>query len=111
MGVWGLGIMMFISPLALRFRDFSQIVGFVSIVLMFFSPIFWNVGDAKNQELAQRLLLFNPIADFILAFKSLLSTGSVTNNYMTRVLIQTIVAIGFGFLCFSISRRRIPYWN
>lgn len=111
MGMWGLGIIMLVSPLALRFRDFSQIVLLISIVLMFFSPIFWNISDAKNKELAYNIVTFNPIADSILAFRSLIGTGSVSMNYVMHLLIQTIVVIGFGFLCFSISRRRIPYWN
>jgi ABC-type polysaccharide/polyol phosphate export permease len=67
--LWGLGLMFAIAPAALRFRDVAQIITFASTVLMFLSPIFWKIEDIKNKELADLILTYNPIADFIFIFQ------------------------------------------
>jgi ABC-type polysaccharide/polyol phosphate export permease len=111
MSVWGLGLMFAISPVALRFRDVAQIVTFASTILMFFSPIFWKIEDIKNKELAQNLLTYNPVADFIFVFRDLVNLGTLNSDYLMRGCIQTIVILVVGYLSFALTRRRIPYWS
>lgn len=111
MGIWGLGIILLISPLALRFRDFSQLVGLISILLMFFSPIFWSIGNVKNKDLAQSLLEFNPIADYILAFNYLIERGTLNLTSVFHLSIHTTISLLLGFLCYTICRKKIPYWS
>ena len=111
MSLWGLGLMFAISPAALRFRDVAQIITFASTILMFFSPIFWKIEDIKNKELANKLLEFNPIAEYIFIFRDLINLGIIDGFNLIRASIQTIIILGIGFVSFSLTRRRIPYWS
>lgn len=111
MSLWGLGLIFAISPVALRFRDFSQIVNFASTILMFFSPIFWTIEDIRNKELAQNLLTFNPVADFIFVFRDLINLGILNTDYLMSGCIHTFIILVIGFISFAVTRRRIPYWT
>ena len=111
MSIWGLGLTFTLSPLALRFRDISQIVSLVSIFLMFFSPIFWTLNDIKNQDLAQSILKYNPVADFIFVFRGVVNFGVVENDFLMRAGIHSAILIFTGFVIFSLTRRRISYWS
>jgi ABC-type polysaccharide/polyol phosphate export permease len=111
MSLWGLGLMFAISPAALRFRDVAQIVTFASTILMFFSPIFWKIEDIKNKELAQNLLMFNPVAEFIYICRDLINLGTINTDSLIRGGIHTIVILVIGFISFAVTRRRIPYWS
>ena len=109
--LWGLGLMFAIAPVALRFRDVAQIVTFASTVLMFLSPIFWKIEDIKNKELADIILTYNPIADFIFIFREVINNETVNTAYLRSSFIQTIVILVIGFIIFAATRRRIPYWS
>lgn len=111
MSIWGMGLIFAVSPIALRYRDIAQLVSFASIILMFFSPIFWKIEDIQNKELAQNVLTYNPIADFIFVFRDLVSLGTLNDEYASRILIQTVVVLIIGFLIFLSTRRKIPYWS
>lgn len=109
--LWGLGLMFAIAPAALRFRDVAQIVTFASTVLMFLSPIFWKIEDIKNKELAEVILTYNPIADFIFIFRDAVNNQALNTNYIRSGIIQTTVILVIGFITFTATRRRIPYWS
>jgi len=109
--LWGLGLMFAIAPAALRFRDVAQIVTFASTVLMFLSPIFWKIEDIKNKELADIILTYNPIADFIFIFRDVINNETLNTDYIRASCIQTIVILVIGFISFAATRRRIPYWS
>jgi len=109
--LWGLGLMFAIAPAALRFRDVAQIITFASTILMFLSPIFWKIEDIKNKELADIILSYNPIADFIFIFREVINNETVNTAYFRGGCIQTIVILVIGFISFAITRRRIPYWS
>ena len=109
--LWGLGLMFAIAPLALRFRDVAQIITFASTVLMLISPIFWKIQDIKNKELANLILTYNPVADFIFIFRDLINLGVLNSTYFRSGCIQTIVILVIGFISFAATRRRIPYWS
>ena len=109
--LWGLGLMFAIAPAALRFRDVAQVITFASTILMFLSPIFWKIEDIKNKELADIILTYNPIADFIFIFREVINNGTVDAPYLRSGCIQTIVILVIGFISFAATRRRIPYWS
>jgi len=109
--LWGLGLMFAIAPVALRFRDVAQIVTFASTILMFLSPIFWKIEDIKTRELADIILTYNPVADFIFIFREVINNETLNTNYLRASCIQTIVILVIGFISFAATRRRIPYWN
>lgn len=109
--LWGLGLIFGIAPLALRFRDVAQIVTFASTILMFLSPIFWKIEDIKNKELANIILTYNPVADFIFIFREVINNETVNTAYLRSSFIQTFVILVIGFISFAATRRRIPYWS
>ena len=109
--LWGLGLMFAIAPVALRFRDVAQIVTFASTILMFLSPIFWKIEDIKNKELADIILTYNPIADFIFIFREVINNETLNTDYLRASCIQTLVILVVGYLSFALTRRRIPYWS
>jgi ABC-type polysaccharide/polyol phosphate export permease len=108
---WGFGLILAISPIAFRFRDVSQIISFMSIVLMFLSPIFWRLEDLQNRDLAEKIITFNPVADFIFVFRDIVNEGVLNFEYLDNIILHTLLIMFVGFLIFTVTRRRIPYWS
>lgn len=109
--LWGLGLMFVLAPAALRFRDLGQLVNFLITILIFFTPIFWKIQDIKNKEIANNLLNYNPIADFIYLHRELLNIGTLDMKYLVHASVHVAIAVGGGLLVFMFTRRRIPYWS
>jgi ABC-type polysaccharide/polyol phosphate export permease len=109
--LWGLGLMFVVAPAALRFRDLGQLINFLITILIFFTPIFWKIQDIKNKEIAKNLLTFNPIADFIYMFRSLINIGVLDMRYLAHASVHVGAVVMGGLVVFIFTRRRIPYWS
>lgn len=61
--LWTLGLSWLLASLGVYLRDVSQIVGVVTTMLMFLSPIFYPVSSVPEEY--QSLLLLNPLTPVI----------------------------------------------
>ena len=70
----GLGLGLWMSVLTAKYRDFSQITGFLAQALMYATPIIYPLSEVPEQY--QTWVSLNPMAPIVEAFRySLLSKG------------------------------------
>ncbi len=102
--LYGLGIGWFLASVGVFLRDLNQIVGVITQVLMFMSPVFFSV--TKIPESFRGIFLANPLTTIIeqaravLIFGQSLDWGAVA----VQVGIAAIVCIA-GYTWFRLTRR------
>ena len=72
-----LGISLIIASLGVFLRDIEQIVGFLSTVLLFGSPILFPAE--LMPELMQTVMAFNPLTVVVTAFRDVALWGTMPN--------------------------------
>jgi len=95
-----LGCSLILSTIAVFFRDIEHLYGIVTMVLMYFSAIFYPIDILpKNAEF---LLLFNPIYQFILGFRGCVYYN-VGISYFNLVvcLVWAVVSLFLGLFLFK----------
>lgn len=93
-----LGCCWFLAALGVYLRDVTQIVGVVSLVLMFLSPIFFPASALPAQY--QLLLSLNPLTLVIEQMRAVLFWGQVPDleSYCVHLAITAMIAaLGFGW--------------
>jgi lipopolysaccharide transport system permease protein len=95
---WGL------ASLGVYLRDVSHVVGIVTTVLMFLSPIFYPVSSLPVEY--QPFLLLNPLAPIIEQARGVLIWGKIPDFMILTVylLIGTLIA-WLGFAWFQKTRK------
>jgi lipopolysaccharide transport system permease protein len=56
-------------------RDFSMLISIGMLFLMFTSGIFWDVREIADPRMTELILLFNPIAFILDAYRQVLLKG------------------------------------
>lgn len=98
-----------ISPLAARFRDLGPLISSLSSVLMFITPIFWQVDDL-DESVRTLLTFWNPFSYLLEVVRSpILGTG-INWVHWSLAIIFTVANLGIGFLAFNYSRHKLRYW-
>lgn len=98
-----LGVGWFLSAATVFFRDISQIVNFLSVALLFFSPIFYSVD--KVPESLQMFLEINPLTFIIEGLRGVLIVGSFPDvvGYLIYLALSVLFACG-GSIWFEKTR-------
>lgn len=103
-GVW-IGILW--GVISARFRDVPQIVGSVTQIAFFLTPIMWQPSALVGREWVLKL---NPFYYFIaLVRQSLLGDGTTMQLWLGALAV-TVCGWVIAFLLFRRCRRRIAYW-
>lgn len=99
-----MGMSWFLASLGVYLRDVSQIVGIVTMVLMFLSPIFFPTSALP--ESVRSLLLLNPLAHFIEQTRDVMYWGKMPElvPWVKGLLINLFVAWA-GFIWFQKTRK------
>jgi len=99
-----MGISWILASLGVYLRDVSQIVGILTMVLMFLSPIFFPTSALP--ESVRPLLLLNPLAHFIEQTRDVMYWGKVPEilPYVKGLIVNAIVA-WLGYLWFQKTRK------
>lgn len=103
-GAWlGLGLGMVCA----RFRDVPQIVGSLTQVVFFITPIIWKPGLLGEYEGVAHL---NPLMSFVDLLRAPLMGG--TPHVLSWVVAGMVTLAGWvgAFALFTRFRSRIPYW-
>jgi lipopolysaccharide transport system permease protein len=99
-----LGLMWCLASLGVYLRDVSQVIGVVTMILMFMSPIFYPIEALPAQF--RDILQLNPLAPIIEQFRDVLYWGRIPN---LRVYAVCLIAGGavtlFGFAWFQKTRK------
>jgi len=89
--IFSLGIAMFISSLAVFFRDLTYLYGVFTTLLMYLSAIFWPVEILEGGPL-ENLIGLNPMYQFIRYFRFLVYQGEIPDLWFNFVCIGFALA-------------------
>lgn len=98
------GLSWFLAALGVYIRDVSQLVGIITMVLMFLSPIFFPTSALPAS--IRSWLLLNPLAHFIEQARAVMYWGVVPDmgSWLIGLVISSIIAWG-GFYFFQKTRK------
>jgi lipopolysaccharide transport system permease protein len=99
-----IGIALFLSSIGVYVRDIGQVIGIVTTVLLFLSPVFYPI--AALPEKYRPFLLLNPLTFVIEEARGILIWGRMPNwtGFMIYTLASLVVA-WLGFWWFQKTRR------
>lgn len=99
-----MGVSWILASLGVYLRDVSQIIGIITSILMFLSPIFYPI-TAIPQKL-RSVLLLNPLAPSIEQARDLLFFGKIPNliTWTISLILATFLA-WVGFAWFQKTRK------
>jgi len=102
--IFTLGIGWLFCSLGVYIRDISQLVGMITTVLMFISPIFFPISALP--EKFQIFVKLNPLAPVIEETRQVLFWGDLPDpyEYGLCLLVATLIAC-FGFYWFQKTRK------
>jgi len=98
------GVIWFLSSLGVFVRDIGQVVGFVTTLLLFMSPVFYPVTALPEQY--RMLLQLNPLTFYIEEFRKLAVAGDYPDwgwlaaNYLAGIMVAYL-----GFAWFQKTRQ------
>lgn len=101
-------IVIFVSLISLRFRDFPNIISSIMQIVFYVTPIIW-----KTHLMPERFysyLILNPFAVFLSICRDPLLDVKIPDYYWLAAFIYTIIAWTIAFSFFSKFRTRIVYW-
>jgi ABC-type polysaccharide/polyol phosphate export permease len=104
----GVALGLWLGPAVARFRDVSPLVVSILQMLMFFTPVFWDV-HALTDRARSALLAWNPFAYLLQCFRGPL-IGDISASTFVGVTVVTLVNIALAAVVFTKARSRIPYW-
>ncbi|QFU77711.1 ABC transporter [Halioglobus maricola] len=88
-------------------RDFMKFIPLGMTFLLFTSGIFWDVHEIPNQEKAQMLLTFNPLAFMIDAHRQVLLNSASPD--MSHLLVLALVCLALIVLTIAYMQRYTHY--
>lgn len=103
----GFALSLWLGPLAARFRDVGPLVDMVIRMGMFLSPVWWSPAQL---DAGQWMIICNPLAWFIEAFRAPLLGQSVPAWIWAAILSLTVFHVLVGLLALGRSANKIAYW-
>jgi lipopolysaccharide transport system permease protein len=102
----GLGLGLWMSVLTAKYRDFSQITGFLSQALMYMTPIIYPLSEIPEEYRFWASL--NPMASFVETFRfALLGKGSFSYQLLIYSTIVAVFLILSGMYFFKKTEKRV----
>lgn len=99
-----MGLSWFLAALGVYIRDVSQLVGIITMVLMFLSPIFFPTSALPAS--IRSWLLLNPLAHFIEQARAVMYWGTIPDmgSWLIGFVISIVIAWA-GFYFFQKTRK------
>ena len=99
-----LGLTWILASVGVFLRDTAQLIGMVTTVVLFLSPIFYPISALPENY--RILLLLNPLGPVIEQTRDTLFWGRLPNFYLlTYYWLASILAAWLGFVWFQKSRK------
>jgi teichoic acid transport system permease protein len=102
MTLFNAGVAFIAARLTVHFRDFTQIVPFITRILFYASGIFFSIDLVlADQPAILAIAQLNPVHDFIALIRGAFVSGSIVYPfYWTVVGVSAVVVFVFGFIYF-----------
>ncbi len=104
-GVWSQYLL---GLVAARFRDVGHLVGAVTRILFFTTPIMWTEADA--QPIVRTISDFNPLTHLVEIFRAPLLNATVPVESWIFVGWFTLAGIALTLTVAGVMRARLPFW-
>lgn len=104
----GVALGFWLGPMVARFRDVGPLVLSVLQMMMFFTPIFWEVASLTSGA-RQALLTWNPFYYLLDCFRAPLLGDAPWGSFVGAAVV-TLINVVLGAVVFVRTRSRIPYW-
>ena len=89
-------------------KDFQHLIQLGMLFLLFVSGVFWDVNDIADAEVRDWVLLLNPLAALIDAYRQILLLGSLPNvGTISVVLAQSIFLLAIAVGAYQLFQPRI----
>ena len=99
-----IGLSWIFASLGVYLRDLSQVMGTVSSITLFMSPIFYPVGNLP--ELFRKIIFWNPISLPVIQIREvMLLNRPIQWEYWGIAMFVGLFASGFGYWWFQKTRR------
>ena len=93
---------------ATRYRDLNHLVGTITRILFFTTPILWTLDSTVGG--VRRFATFNPLTHYIEIFRAPLMGMEPLPQSWSIVIILTLVNWVIAMLASSTMSRRLPFW-
>jgi len=100
---------LWIAPFAARFRDVAPIVNALASILMFITPIFWQIEDLDSSQ-RNVLTTWNPFTYLLETVRAPLLGKDLPIEFWWTAAGFTLANVIVGIIVFSATRNRIRYW-
>jgi len=91
--IFSLGVAMLLSSLAVFFRDLTYLYGVFTLLLMYFTPIFWPISMLDPESVMPSIIGLNPLFQFISYFRSLTMDGVIPGLWANMVCLGYALAV------------------
>lgn len=99
-----MGLSWTLASLGVYLRDVGQLIGIVTTIIMFLSPIFFPISALPASY--QKYLLFNPLAPVIEQMRDVLFWGRIPSIlFYLAYLVGSVVVACVGFAWFQKTRK------
>jgi ABC-type polysaccharide/polyol phosphate export permease len=102
-------IMMLLSLITIRFRDFSQILASFLAIVFYATPVLWNT-DYLNESIFSIVLSFNPFAIALAVLRDPFLGVVPPTNYFLLIGLVGFGSWIIGVTLFNKYKERIVYW-
>jgi lipopolysaccharide transport system permease protein len=101
-----MGIGLIISSFTAKYRDLAVLVGFISTVWMYLTPVVYEASGFGAQTLAYKLIMLNPVSPVIEAMRfGWLGSGGVSWIYYGISVALTFIILLIGTALFNRVER------
>jgi lipopolysaccharide transport system permease protein len=101
-----MGIGLIISSFTAKYRDLAVLVGFISTVWMYLTPVVYEASAFGTQTLAYKLIMLNPVSPVIEAMRfGWLGSGGVSWIYYGISVALTFIILLIGTALFNRVER------
>lgn len=89
------GVCLAVSSINLFIRDLERLVGIVTTLLFYFTPIIYP--ETMMPDKYKYLLSFNPVASLMISWRNLFLKGALNQSYFVESFVYSLVAFMIGF--------------
>jgi lipopolysaccharide transport system permease protein len=105
-GALGLGLGLWMSVLTAKYRDFSQIIGFLTQAMMYMTPVIYPLSEIPSDY--RFWISLNPMVPVVEAFRfGLLGKGSFSPLHLGYSVVITLFILFSGMYIFKKTEKRV----
>ena len=104
-----LGMAMLASAITVYFRDLEHILGIVTMIWMYMTPIFYSIDT--YEPMIRNLFLLNPIYLFVRYFRKIVIEATIPSVWFHLLMLaDVVIVLGLGCLIYKKYNTKFLYY-